>query len=138
MTSAELCCSNGWKVGDVLQRVSDQICIKLTAIGKNNVLACLVSDGVCGDEYLWSLLSSSWKKCEPVLVFGSNGAIRIQDECGNCLDIRLSDTIRNSLTFEMRSEARRFSKHRAFVLAHLLLHWAKTGKLEISQEMTEG
>lgn len=67
MTDAEICRTNGWKVGDVLEGADvygGVTRIQITAIGQRNVLAVKVRDTGQGDayEHTWSLQCRPWRK----------------------------------------------------------------------------
>ena len=67
MTEAELCHTNGWKVGDVLEGYTglpDPIRIRITAIGRRKMLAVKVSKSGEDETYesTWSLQCRPWRK----------------------------------------------------------------------------
>ncbi len=67
MTDAEICRTNGWKVGDVLEGESHpdiRLRIRITAIGRSNILAVKVRNTDEDDTYesTWSLQCRQWRK----------------------------------------------------------------------------
>lgn len=67
MTSAQKCRKNGWNVGTLLvgnEGYGDTV-IRITAIGRNNILAeCVSHDekSECGNESWWTLRHRKWRR----------------------------------------------------------------------------